>query len=117
MKQKITDYLKDGEEHWVAKLECGHVQHVRHDPPWTIKEWVTTAEGREAHIGETLNCVLCEEMGLKVAQAVLKEAEAGFKRGYQEAALSGLCLEGQLDLALDQMKTLDLAKVVETTLA
>lgn len=61
MKQKIKDYHKDPEDHWVADLECGHAQHVRHDPPWTLREWVTTEEGRKSHIGQELNCVRCDE--------------------------------------------------------
>ncbi|MCV6623091.1 MAG: DUF3565 domain-containing protein, partial [Cellvibrionaceae bacterium] len=35
MKQPIVGYHQDEENHWVARLACGHFQHVRHDPPWT----------------------------------------------------------------------------------
>jgi hypothetical protein len=45
----------------VAELECGHGQHVRHDPPWQVREWVTTDEGRAQHLGTTLDCVRCVE--------------------------------------------------------
>jgi hypothetical protein len=45
----------------VAELECGHTQHVRHNPPWVMHPWVVTPEGRAAHIGKELNCKLCEE--------------------------------------------------------
>jgi hypothetical protein len=34
------------EGHWVAELECGHRQHMRHRPPFERREWVTTPEGR-----------------------------------------------------------------------
>jgi hypothetical protein len=34
MKRAVIGFDKDEEGHWVAKLECGHGQHVRHDPPW-----------------------------------------------------------------------------------
>ena len=61
MQQKIAGFERDEEGHWVAKLACGHGQHVRHDPPWTVREWVTTEEGRAARIGTTLNCKRCEE--------------------------------------------------------
>ena len=37
MKQKITGFDKDDEDHWRAVLECGHRQHVRHDPPMTTR--------------------------------------------------------------------------------
>jgi hypothetical protein len=29
----IVGYFQDNENHWVAKLACGHKQHVRHNPP------------------------------------------------------------------------------------
>ena len=44
----------------MARLACGHNQHVRHDPPWTSRVWVTTPEGREAHLGELLECRKCD---------------------------------------------------------
>ncbi|WP_260741648.1 DUF3565 domain-containing protein [Tunturiibacter lichenicola] len=47
--------------HWVARLDCGHGLHVRHDPPWTIREWVITEEGRDARIGSLMECKLCDD--------------------------------------------------------
>ena len=61
MKQPIAGYHKDEEQHWVAELSCGHFQHVRHDPPWFNRLWVTTAEGRNSMIGFELNCKKCDE--------------------------------------------------------
>lgn len=46
MKEKITGFHKDDDEHWVAELDCGHNQHMRHDPPLVTREWVLTKEGR-----------------------------------------------------------------------
>jgi hypothetical protein len=60
MKRIITGYHRDEEGQWVAELECGHDQHVRHDPPWTLRPWVTTPEGREAMLGAALDCRRCE---------------------------------------------------------
>ena len=60
MKQPIGGYHQDEEGHWVAKLACGHNQHVRHDPPWTNRPWVITHEGRDAHIGTLLDCKKCD---------------------------------------------------------
>ena len=65
MKQKITGYHKDHEEHWVAQLVCGHFQHVRHNPPWTVRLWVTTKQGRNTMIGHQLNCVKCDNGAVK----------------------------------------------------
>jgi hypothetical protein len=61
MKQPIVGYHKDEEGHWVAELRCGHTQHVRHDPPWQQRPWVMTSEGRAAHLGLQLECVLCDQ--------------------------------------------------------
>jgi len=61
--RRIVGYHLDAERHWVAELECGHGQHVRHDPPWQVREWVTTDAGRTAHLGMILNCVRCVEEG------------------------------------------------------
>ena len=61
MKQAITGFHQDDQEHWVAELACGHNQHVRHDPPWQLRPWVLTEEGRRTRLGETLNCVLCDQ--------------------------------------------------------
>lgn len=61
MKQKITDFEKDDEDHWRAILACGHRQHVRHDPPMTSRLWVLTEEGRTSRIGVELDCKRCDE--------------------------------------------------------
>jgi len=61
MQQPIVGYHKDEEDHWVAKLACGHNQHVRHNPPWTLRQWVTTAAGRESMLRHQLRCVKCIE--------------------------------------------------------
>jgi hypothetical protein len=33
MERLIVGFHQDEEKHWVAQLECGHNQHVRHQPP------------------------------------------------------------------------------------
>jgi len=61
MKQRIKGFDKDDEDHWRAILECGHRQHVRHDPPLTKREWVLTQDGRDSRIGLELECKRCDE--------------------------------------------------------
>ena len=61
MKQKIVSFHQDDEHHWVARLACGHNQHVRHNPPWTLRPWVITPEGRATMIGVELDCKKCDE--------------------------------------------------------
>jgi Protein of unknown function (DUF3565) len=59
MLRRILGFHHDGEEHWVAELECGHGQHVRHNPPWEVRRWVLTDTGRAEMIGQTLSCGIC----------------------------------------------------------
>ena len=59
--RRIVGFHTDDAGEWVAQLECGHNQHVRHNPPWVSRPWVTTAEGRAAKLGETLPCRKCSE--------------------------------------------------------
>jgi len=61
MKRAVIGFERDEEGHWVAKLECGHGQHMRHDPPWTVREWVTMEEGRTARVGTEIDCKRCDE--------------------------------------------------------
>jgi hypothetical protein len=60
MKQAIHGYHKDDENYWVAELRCGHFQHVRHNPPFICRSWVTTKEGRCLMLGHELNCNKCD---------------------------------------------------------
>jgi hypothetical protein len=62
MLRKITGFHIDEENHWVAELDCGHGQHVRHDPPWMERFWVLTEEGRRSRLGHEVNCVKCDEL-------------------------------------------------------
>jgi hypothetical protein len=61
VERRITGFHQDEQGDWVAELECGHSQHVRHNPPWTNRPWTLTAEGRAQKIGETLSCKRCDE--------------------------------------------------------
>ena len=60
MRRRIVGFHQDQEGAWVADLECGHAQHVRHEPPWQVRPWVLTPEGRSTMIGTTLECVHCK---------------------------------------------------------
>lgn len=44
----------------MAELSCGHGQHVRHQPPFTMRPWVVTPEGRQSRLGQTLDCTGCD---------------------------------------------------------
>lgn len=68
MKQKIVAYHKEDEDPWVAQLVGWHFQHVRRDPAWTNRTWVTDQEGRDSMRGFELNC---------------KKSEQGAERGHK----------------------------------
>jgi hypothetical protein len=61
MQCAVVGFEQDEEGHWVARLECGHNQHVRHNPPWMVREWVITEAGRTARMGSELECTLCDK--------------------------------------------------------
>lgn len=61
MKRRIVGYDRDDDGHWRALLDCGHPQHVRHDPPLVTRPWVLTEEGRASRLGLELECIRCEE--------------------------------------------------------
>jgi tellurite methyltransferase len=60
MQRPIVGYHLDAEGDWVAELSCGHGQHVRHRPPFTVRQWVVTPEGRESRLGQVLDCPWCD---------------------------------------------------------
>ncbi|MBA3392802.1 MAG: DUF3565 domain-containing protein [Deltaproteobacteria bacterium] len=61
MQRAITGFHLDEHGDWVAELACGHGQHVRHKPPFQLRPWVVTAEGRASRIGVELTCVRCDD--------------------------------------------------------
>jgi tellurite methyltransferase len=60
MLRAIEGFHQDEAGDWVAELTCGHGQHVRHKPPFFVRAWVLTAEGRAEKLGSELPCVLCD---------------------------------------------------------
>lgn len=49
-----------------------------------------------------------KEMAKKVRMACIKAAQKGF----QDAAVSGLCMEGAIEAAVGSMQSLDLEKII-----
>ncbi len=62
MRRRITGFYEDIEGHFIAMLECGHEQHVRHKPPLVERPWMLTAEGRAAKIGVEIDCRACDAL-------------------------------------------------------
>jgi len=59
MERPIIGFHQDEQGDWVADLSCGHGQHVRHRPPWQVRPWVITEEGRGQPLGVLLDCRRC----------------------------------------------------------
>jgi tellurite resistance-related uncharacterized protein len=60
VRRKITSFEQDESGEWIARLNCGHRRHVRHDPPLAERPWVESAAGRAGRIGAELECGHCE---------------------------------------------------------
>lgn len=98
MDQRIVAFHRDAEEHWVADLECGHTQHVRHDPPWQNRPWVVEEASCMAYVGTILSCPQCDEPPM--AQPPSAEGTSLLSLDpYADARLRGLCHDGAAEVA------------------
>jgi tellurite resistance-related uncharacterized protein len=69
MQRAIEGFHPDEVGDWVAELRCGHGQHVRHRPPFWVRPWVMTSQGRAERIGTELPCVLCDRFEMPAGHA------------------------------------------------
>ena len=60
MDRVIVGLHRDAAGDWVAELDCGHQQHVRHRPPFEVRRWLLTEETRAERIGTVRDCPLCD---------------------------------------------------------
>ena len=72
MQRAMTGFHLDAEGHWVAELSCGHTQHVRHRPPFELRPWVLSEEGRSGRLRQTLDCVRCDRREIPEGHAAYK---------------------------------------------
>jgi tellurite methyltransferase len=86
METAITGFHQDDAGDWVAELACEHGQHMRHRPPWTLREWVTRAEGRAEKLGAAIDCPLCDQIAIPPGAAEYKRT-ATFTEATLPAAL------------------------------
>lgn len=73
--QSIIAFEQDEESHWVARLSCGHTQHVRHNPPLESRPWVVTEAGRQEKLGLLLDCLFCNMPELPSGVEVYKSTK------------------------------------------
>ena len=62
MKRAILGFHRDPAGDWVADLNCGHCQHVRHRPPFVNRPWVECEATRTNMLGVELDCPRCDRM-------------------------------------------------------
>lgn len=58
-KRAMVAFHQDERGDWVAVLDCGHYQHVRHNPPMSERPWVVMEQGRASFLGYGLPCKKC----------------------------------------------------------
>jgi len=75
MLRAIVGFHADEAGDWVAELDCGHGQHVRHRPPWSMRPWTLQAAERNARMGTDLDCRRCERRELPDCLRVRRTAE------------------------------------------
>lgn len=69
MERTIVGFRQDEVGDWVARLDCGHGQHMRHKPPMTTRPWVLTEEGRTGRVGMPIECPLCDRAEMPAGYA------------------------------------------------
>ncbi len=107
MQRAIVGFLQDAGAAWVAQLSCGHGQHVRHTPPFTLRPWVLTEEGRASKLGQLLECLRCDRFEMPEGFAPYKRTPeftndtipAGLLRDHQLKAGTW----GKLQIAAGQL--------------
>jgi hypothetical protein len=60
MQRKVVGFRQDERGDWIIVLDCGHVLHARHQPPWQVREWVLSEAGRQERVGMTIACTACD---------------------------------------------------------
>ena len=100
MERAITAYHQDEVPEWVAELECGHNQHVRHRPPFQLRPWITEETGRTSKLGLPLECPLCDRAelpeGLQFVRASPEWTEVSVPKGLLRAHRLGNGTWGRL---------------------
>jgi len=116
MERPITRFGHDDTGDWIATLSCGHLQHVRHIPPFINRSWVTTEQGRKSKIGRALNCVRCDKFELPNGFVTYKKTPifteeslpAGLKNDHSTKAgiwAKIIVTEGKLRYRVDTLET------------
>ncbi|MEO5723683.1 MAG: DUF3565 domain-containing protein [Ilumatobacteraceae bacterium] len=122
MNRSITGYHLDDDGDWVAELDCLHNQHVRHNPPFQLREWTQTPEGRAAHVGDQLDCPWCDlaelPEGLRLARTAGPWNESTVPGALRRAHLVAQSTWGNLTVIAGEVRiTLETAPPIDVTVA
>ena len=89
MVRTIAGYHQDDEGDWVAEISCGHNQHVRHLPPFQLREWVLDEKGRADRVGTAIDCPRCDRTelpeGLRLVRSSAEWSEQSMPAGLRRA--------------------------------
>lgn len=110
----IDGFHQDDEGDWVAELSCLHNQHVRHQPPFQERPWVTSEAGRAAHVGAQLDCPLCDRLELPAGLELVRTA-GPFDAGTLPAALRRAHVVADRTWGLLRVLEGDVVFAIETT--
>ncbi len=85
--------MNDETGDWVAKLDCFHRQHIRHDPPFRSAPWVLDDVTRSQRVETALDCPLCDRAELPDDLDVVRTTDmwneltmpAGLRRAHRVA--------------------------------
>jgi len=116
VERPITGFALDDDGDPIAILSCGHRQHVRHNPPFINRPWVTTEQGRNSMLGKTLDCLRCDKLELpdnfvpyKQTPVFTEESvPAGLKKDHSTKAgvwAKIVVTEGKLRYHINALKT------------
>lgn len=53
----------------------------------------------------------------RIAEAVRERCVDEARKAFEDGGMSGLCVEGRLDLAVDRLRSLELEPIIRTALA
>jgi len=68
MKRKVVGVRRDEGGDWILVLECGHVQHSRHQSLSDARKWILSDMTRRHREGLLINCSACDAFASGEAQ-------------------------------------------------
>ena len=108
MERRISGFHRDDDGDWVAELECLHGQHVRHRPPFQMREWVMDDLERSAWLGTVLDCPLCDRCEAPENMVVVRSGpvwdESDMPSGLQRSHRIASGIWGRLNVQEGQVR-------------